>query len=316
MALKDNVLAALETNRQAALSGQALAARFGVSRNAVWKAVSALKAEGYAVESAPNRGYRLSPACDRLSGGAVRALLGLSAPPVHCFDTLTSTNDEAKRRLAGGEAGPFLVLAEEQTAGRGRRGRTFYSPKGAGLYMTVAFPAGLAAENALGVTAYAAVCVAGAVERLTGKDARIKWVNDLYLDGKKICGILTEAVTDFESGALEALLVGVGVNLRPVPLPAPLAETVGFLSCDKPLKNPLAAAIAEALLRYPPADTAYLAAYRKRSMTLGRNVLWTQGDRSGTGRAEAIDESGALVVRGADGALQVLKSGEITLLPD
>ena len=316
MSLKSNLLAELEAHRDTPLSGQALAERFGVSRNAIWKAMNALKAEGYAVDSAPNRGYQLAPDSDRLSAEGIRAALSASRLPLHCFDTLDSTNNEAKRRLAAGERGPFLVAAEEQTAGRGRLGRTFYSPRDAGLYLTVALAAGGSAEAALGVTAYAAVSVAEAVARFTGRQTRIKWVNDLFLDGRKVGGILTEAVTDFESGMLESLLVGIGLNLRPAEIPVALRNTVGSLACVTPVKNRLAAAIADALLAYPPPLPDYMAVYRERSLTLGRRVRWRQGEQGGEGTAVDIDSTGALVVQSGESTRVTLRSGEVALLPE
>jgi BirA family biotin operon repressor/biotin-[acetyl-CoA-carboxylase] ligase len=316
MSLKSNILTELEAHRCTALSGQMLAERFGVSRNAVWKAVCALKAQGYAIDSAPNRGYQLSPACDRLSAERIGVLMTRKDVPVYCFDTLTSTNNEAKRRLAEGEAGPFIVAGEEQTAGRGRHGRTFFSPKGTGLYMTVTLHSGKTHEAVAGVTAYAAVCVSEAILRLAGLETQIKWVNDLYLGGKKVCGILTEAVTDYESGALESLLVGVGVNLRPAEMPSSIRDTAGFLNCGAPIKNQLAAAVAEGLLRFPPAERDYLDVYRQRSMTLGRAVTWEQDGRNVTGRAVALGGDGALIVRDDSGARHTLRGGEVQVLPE
>ena len=119
MALKNSLLGELETHREEALSGQALAERFGVSRNAVWKAINALKTEGYGIESTPNRGYRLAPGSDRLSAEGIRAALNDPSLPIACFETLDSTNNEARRRLLQGEAEPFAIVAEAQTAGRG-----------------------------------------------------------------------------------------------------------------------------------------------------------------------------------------------------
>ncbi|MDD3213462.1 MAG: biotin--[acetyl-CoA-carboxylase] ligase [Eubacteriales bacterium] len=315
MTLKDHILAALEANRQSALSGQALAEQFAVSRNAVWKAVNALKAEGYDIESTQNKGYRLAPDCDRFSEAVIRANLNGSALPIAVFDTVDSTSNEVKRRLAAGERGPFLVVAEQQSAGRGRLGRSFFSPVGAGLYMTIALAPGMAVEGALGVTAYAAVCVSDAIERVTGRKTQIKWVNDLFLDGKKICGILTEAVTDFESGTLEALAVGIGINLRPSAVPEDLRDIVGSLNCDEPVKNRLTAAIAEGMMNYSPEDTGYYAEYRRRSWTIGKRVRCAQGEQHFIGRAVAIDDHGALIVEAEDGQTHVLRSGEAKIIP-
>ena len=140
MPLRDELLEALEKRRGEDVSGQALAERFGVSRSAVWKAVNALRALGFAIDSTPNRGYRLRAEDDRLSVAGIRAALGdaYADLTIRVYDALDSTNQEAQRLLAAGADCPLLLLSEEQTAGRGRRGRTFYSPAGEGLYMTLA----------------------------------------------------------------------------------------------------------------------------------------------------------------------------------
>jgi len=315
MSLKNSILTALELNRETALSGQALAQKLGVSRNAVWKAVNALKDEGYDIASTPNRGYQLSPFCDLVSDGGIRNLLENPGLPIYLLGTVDSTNNEAKRLLASGTTEPFLVVAGEQTSGRGRHGRMFFSPRDAGLYMTVALAPKQSAENVLGITAYAAVCVAEAIERLTDLSPQIKWVNDLYVQGKKVCGILTEAVTDFESGTVESLLVGIGINLYATLVPEEWTDVIGFLDANLPLKNRLAAEITNALQRYSPESTSYLQAYRERSLTIGRHVLCTQGNRSFSGIAQAIDGAGALVVRTDTGETITLRSGEAKLLP-
>ena len=316
MSVKTSILIALEGSRDAAVSGQALAEQLGVSRNAVWKAVNALRAEGYAIESTQNRGYRLSPIFDRISENGVRALLADAAVPIFYYDTVDSTMSQSKRLLVGGEAAPFAVIAGEQTAGRGRQGRAFYSPKDAGLYLTVALAPGQAIAGALGVTAYAAVCVADAVLAATGLQPRIKWVNDLYLNGRKVCGILTEATTDLETGTVESLLIGVGLNLRASDVPEPLRDIVGFLHYEAPVKNRLAAEIIKGLLRYTPTNAAYLSRYRELSLTLTRRVACSAGGMEWVGVAEAIDESGALLVRDDGGVLHAVRSGEARVLPD
>ena len=316
MTLKSRILTELETNRETALSGQMLAERFGVSRNAVWKAVNALKLDGYDIASTPNRGYQLSPESDRASETGIFAQLNGVALSVHVTDSVDSTNNLAKRMHANGEKEPFLVVAEEQTVGRGRYGRVFYSPKGAGLYMTIAIAPHQAMESMLGITAYAAVCVADAIQRITGQTARIKWVNDLFVGAKKVGGILTEAVTDIESGTLETLFIGVGLNLHASDVPAEWKEIVGFLNCRAPVKNRLAAEIAMGLLRYDPNEPSFWAAYRERSLTIGSAVLCTQGNRRFRGRAVAIDPDGALVVKTDEGQTVTLKSGEAMMLAE
>lgn len=229
----------------------------------------------------------------------IRTLTGESALPVYAFDTVDSTNTECRRRLSAGEA-RCLVLSDAQSAGRGRRGRSFFSPAGAGLYMSLAFRPEGGPAAAVGVTTFAAVCAAEAVEVLTGLRCGIKWVNDLYLDGKKVCGILTEAIG-------EAVVVGIGVNLTPAAVPEELQSIVGCLGREG-IRDKLAGEIARRLLLYRSGDKGHMAEYRRRSVVLGRRVRF--GERAGL--AAAIGDDGALAVDTEDGRV-LLRAGEISL---
>lgn len=234
---------------------------------------------------------------------AVRAALGDPALPLYLFDKIDSTSNECRRRLSAGE-GRCLVLAECQTAGRGRRGKSFFSPAGAGLYMSLLFRPEGGPAAALGVTTYAAVCVAETVAALTGTECGIKWVNDLYLDGRKVCGILTEAVGG-------AVIVGIGVNLTRAAAPEGLEQIVGWIGRGD-VRDALAGRIAGALLRYAPGDTSHMDAYRSRSVVLGRRVRFALNGAEREGVAAAIADDGALTVQTADGPV-VLRGGEISL---
>ena len=313
MPLKDELIRELETHRDTPLSGQALAERFQVSRTAVWKAVNELKAQGYSIESATNRGYRLAETDDHLSEAAITRYLDTPLP-VTVLDEVDSTLSEAKRRLADGTEKRFLIVADSQTAGRGRRGRTFFSPKGSGLYLTIAMPLQADAQSAPSITAYAAVCVCRAVERLTGKQGKIKWVNDVFLDGKKICGILTEASASLESGLIETVTIGIGINIYSCDLPEELRCIVGFLAPEAPVRNRLAALIANELLRYEGQKDSFLDEYRARSLTIGRRVRCAVGDETFTATAVGIDELGGLIVRTDGGSERTLHSGEAKLI--
>lgn len=236
---------------------------------------------------------------EKLDENRIAALLALPDVVVEVHETLSSTSD-ACRCLIGEGARECLVLAAQQTGGRGRRGRAFFSPPG-GLYMSLAFPA---APDELGLTCRAAVVTAEAVQRVTGRDCVIKWVNDLYCNGKKVCGILAET-------AGEHVILGIGVNLIPSPLPPELKGTVGFLDCGD-VRETLAAEIARGLLRRNADDRAFMAEYRRRSVVLGRDILCTAGDRVFTARALEIDDSGGLVVDGPDGR-ETLRWGEVSI---
>ncbi len=319
MALRDDLLAELEKRRGEDVSGQALAERFGVSRSAVWKAVNALRAAGFEISSTPNRGYRLRPEDDRLSAAGVRAALGEACGGlrVRVYETLDSTNQEAKRHLAAGEPCPMLLLAEEQTAGRGRRGRGFYSPAGEGLYMTLALQPPAALSQATLLTAAAAVAVAQAVEALTALACQIKWVNDVYLDGKKLCGILTEASGSFEADALSSVCAGIGVNVRTRDFPEELAGRACSLWPRAVSRNRLAAEIAVRLLNFA-ADLGareFLEEYRRRSLVLGKAVTFTRDGGERRALAVGIGENGELIVRYDDGREEALNAGEVRILP-
>ena len=218
------------------VSGAQLARELGVTRNSVWKAVNALRREGYHIDATTNRGYALSHEDDLLSASGIRRFLPADAP---LFPTvrkcLDSTNAEALRRAVDGAPEGTVIVAEEQTAGRGRRGRSFFSPAGTGIYLSILVRPALAAERAHLLTCSAAVAVAEAIEACAGVDASIKWVNDVYCRRKKVAGILTEGSFDLEGGVLQHAVVGIGVNVRPphAGFPAEIAERAGAVQQRK-----------------------------------------------------------------------------------
>ncbi len=321
MSVKKSVLRALEESRGESLSGEALAIQLGVSRAAVWKAIKALQAEGYHISAGTNRGYRLDASPDRLTAEGIAPLLASSSAgcPLAVFDEIDSTNLEAKRRALTG-APRCAVIADRQTAGRGRLGRSFYSPSGCGIYTSLLLrprPDQLADITLL--TTATAVAICRALEKTAGVSAEIKWVNDLYLDGKKICGILTEGVTDFESGMIESVVVGYGVNFRDDEnLPDELRPIVGSVfgtASPTVSRNALAAAMLSELL--PLTETlssrSFLEEYRRRSMLLGRDIVFARAGQRYSAVAEGIDEGGGLIVRLPDGTQETLRSGEVSV---
>lgn len=310
MELKEEILSRLR-GAGAPVSGQELARQLGVSRNAVWKAVNALRRDGHEIGSATNRGYSLLRESDVLSAGEISRRLEDRTLPVYVLDTVDSTSSECRRRLAAGE-GRCLVLARQQSGGRGRNGRSFFSPPDSGLYMSAALRLEMSHIDAVGVTTYAAVCVAGAIRAVTGLEVGVKWVNDVYYRGRKVCGILTEAVSSFEDGRALSAIVGIGVNLHPGAVPEGLENIIGFLDCGA-VKNELAAEIINRLLRYDPRRREYLEEYRALSVVLGRRISYAGGGVTGGGMAVDIDQAGGLVVETDSGGRVTLNSGEITL---
>ncbi len=248
-----------------------------------------------------------------LSAEAIRAMLPDLA--VRCYDRIDSTNSEARRLVNAGLREPILLTAEEQTGGRGRQGKSFYSPRGTGLYLTLVIHPQAPPEDVIFTTTAAAVAVCRAIRRTTDATPEIKWVNDLYLGDKKCCGILAEALTDPGSGAVRSLIIGVGVNLWTRDFPDGLARTATSLHPALGGRAQLAAAIARELLTVTadPADRSWMADYRRWSMILGRDVWYWRGEECRPARALAIEEDGGLLVEHPDGSRVLLQSGEISL---
>lgn len=312
MSVKNDIRSELEAHRGEDISGQYLAEKLGVSRNAVWKAINSLKNDGYKITSSTNKGYCLSESCDILSQSTIERLCGENTD-IKIFESLDSTNNEAKRETANGKTDkPLLIISEEQTLGRGRNGRNFYSPKGTGLYFSLVTSPKSDLTSAVGITSYAAVCVVEAIKELTGTDTKIKWVNDIYLDGKKLCGILTEAVSDFETGTVSNIIIGIGINLKTATMPDSLKDKVGFLEYDLPIKNELISLIVKKLLKYDEERNSFIERYKKYSLVLGKDIKYTKNNTEFYGTALDIDKDGGLIVK-IENSMTVLKSGEISL---
>ena len=319
MDTREAILAALE-GAEEPLSGSGLARRLGVSRAAVWKAVQALRDEGYEIEAAPNRGYRLDPASDVLSAGGMRRALGdlAQAIEVEVLPSCVSTNLTVKQHAAALPAW-HTVIAAAQTGGRGRMGRSFYSPEGTGLYMSVLLRPDMAAEDAALITTAAAVAVCRAAEELGSDRAEIKWVNDVLIRGRKVCGILTEAGLDMESGRLEYAVLGIGVNVTEPAggFPPDIADVAGavFPARKRDRKNALAAAILRQLYdiygRLP--DRGYVEEYRARCCLAGAAVNVLRGDESRRAMVLGVDDRCRLLVRYDDGSEEALFSGEVSV---
>ena len=296
------------------VSGQQLAETLGVSRAAVHKAAAALTAQGYALEAAPRRGYRLAggdPFCAEA--------IGDYPAPIYLYDTLESSNRTAKLLALDGAPHGTLVLTAHQSAGRGRLGRRFESPAGKGVYCSVLLRPEMPAANAQTATISAAVAVCRAVKKLCGLELAVKWVNDLYYQGKKVCGILTEAGTDMESGQLEWLVVGIGLNLTtsPADWPEELARTAGSLYPGGPApvsRAVLAGAIARELLSLCPAFDC-LDEYRARCFVPGHWVTVCTGAETYAAKALFIDDAGRLVVEREGGRQIALQHGEVSIRP-
>ena len=229
------------------------------------------------------------------------------------YPSLDSTNANAKQLAASGVR-YALVSAESQTAGRGRMGRSFYSPDGTGVYFSILYTFSEPLANAVTVTSACAVAVMRAIRRVCEKQTAIKWVNDLYLDGKKVCGILAESALDPSRPTEYPVIIGIGINLRDGAFPPALADIAGSLQSDAS-RAALIAAVLEDLLPYldHPTDRSWLGDYKEHSCVLGKPIVWSQNGEARQGTAVDIDENGALIAEDAQGARHLLFSGEISL---
>jgi len=312
MKTKERLLRFLQNAQGEDVSGEELAEALGVTRAAVWKAVNSLRQEGIAIEAGTNRGYRLVG--DAVTAAAVEALA--PGTKVEVVSSVDSTNHRLRELAAAGAAEGTVLIARKQTAGRGRMGRSFYSPQDSGLYFSLLLrPNALEPGQAASLTAAAAVAMCQAIEAVTGESPRIKWVNDLFLRGKKISGILTEASVDLEGGTLDYAVVGIGLNLTPPEggFPPELAEIAGAV-VDRAVpgtRNRIAGTFLRRFFAFYRGEEGYWEDYRARSLVPGRTVTVFSGGKSRPAQALTVDENCRLVVRYPDGTIQHLSSGEV-----
>lgn len=321
MNTKDKVLKALEENREEYVSGEALASLLDISRNGIWKAIQALKEEGYLIEGVTNKGYMLKQETDIISSSGIKKYLTKDKDlfRIEIFDELKSTNDYLK---TGDYGEGTVVIAKRQLEGKGRLGRSFYSPSDTGLYLSVLLKPDMEVSEATLITALASVCVLETIEELTGEEAAIKWVNDIFFKGKKVSGILTEASMDLENNRLRYVVLGVGVNLTCPKggFPKDVCETGGWIfdNENRPndLKNRFTAILLKKIFYYYNRLSLkeYMNKYSEKSMVIGEMVsIYKAGELTGTGKALRIDDKAGLVVLRDNGREEILRSGEVSV---
>ncbi|MCI8911855.1 MAG: biotin--[acetyl-CoA-carboxylase] ligase [Clostridia bacterium] len=320
MTLKQQILQVLENNRGLAMSGQQLADTLNVTRASVWKSIKALQDEGYKIVATTNRGYVLEETNDILSEQSLRACLGEEYRDVDIFTfkTSPSTNAEAMTRLMnGGLTHGTLIVADEQTKGRGRMGKSFFSPK-SGIYMSVCLCKSIERmQDVMVITPAAAVAVRSAIAKLTGIDAKIKWVNDIYIDKKKVCGILTQADIDFESGKAGTFIVGIGINFVEQDFPDEIKQRACALFQGQPTitRSQLIGEIYRNLIKLTDdlTDRRFMLSYKQHSLVMNREISYTYNGEDKSGKVIDIDGDGGLVVQENGGGIRNLTCGEISI---
>ena len=309
MSTKSNVLT-LFLNHQAPqfISGEEMAQQLSVSRTAIWKAVNELKKEGHLISSIPSKGYQYQPS-DILSAEGIQLHLAEETPAmvIKLLHTSASTMNDAKLAALNGEPANTLIVADTQEAPKGRFGRPFFAKQGGGIYMSILLRPNQTFAEMAQYTTIMGVAIAETIERMSGQTTQIKWVNDIYMDGKQVCGILSEAMSDVESGQITNVIIGMGINfsIHQQDFPEDLQEKATSVFRDTPpifTRNELIAGIWNQfyeILSHRLSD--YMDTYRQKSFVLGKDVTFVQGGETFQGRAATITDQGELVVQLNDG---------------
>lgn len=322
MSIKDQLLDILEHNRENYISGQELAEGLNVSRNAIWKNIKKLQEEGHSIVAINNRGYKLDIQSDKITKQGIHMYLlpQNQKYEIEFFETVDSTNNLGKKLISSGKREEIIFISNEQTKGRGRMGREFFSPADKGVYISlVLFPNRHVSDMGT-LTTKVCVAVCRVIEAIKECKAEIKWVNDIFVDKKKVCGILTEAVTDFESGTVEAVVIGIGlnVNTQSSDFPEALSMTAGSVNPFRVNRNFIAASIInEVTAVYNDRDEKSLMdEYRQRCFLIGREITYYISGISFVGRVIDINDQGNLIIEKENGMVDILNSGEVTLKGD
>ncbi len=322
MNTRERVLEILESHKCSYYSGEKLALELGISRAAVWKAVKRLREDRYPIDAIPNKGYCLSQDIDPISERGIWKYLNSNCRnlDIHLLPEAGSTNKMLCEKANAGSPEGTVLIAGMQTDGKGRLGRHFYSPENTGIYMSLLLrPKGITPEKAIRLTSIAAVAGCEAVEAVTGKTAYIKWVNDIYLADRKICGILTEGSISMETGTMDSVVLGIGINVYHPEngFPKEIRGIAGCVFSEVQLdgKNRLTAEFLNRFMGYYLAGdfSAHIESYRKRSMVIGKtvSVIFQNGRR--LAKVLDVDDECRLIVKYTDGTFDRLLTGEVSL---
>ncbi len=324
MTTKDYVLYALK-KAGGFVSGGEISETLGISRAAVHTAVKALRNDGYRIASSTNKGYRLAQSEERLVLGELLPGIGLErGRGVTVLDCVDSTNTYLRRLCASGHAAVGdCVIADEQTGGKGRLGRKFESQKGVGLYFSVRLePKNVSPAELAEITAWGAVATAKAIEESCGIVCGIKWVNDLVCGNRKVCGILTEMSVEGETGRIDSVIMGIGINVNHMagdfsPEVEPIAVSLRQITGKRQSRLKLCAALIRQIDRmreeFPQGRERVLAEYRARCSVIGKTVWVEKGGERQEAKALGIDDRFGLEVEYAGGTREILRGGEVSV---
>ena len=323
--MKTNILNMLESSRNKFISGESIAERFSVTRAAVWKAIESLRSDGHKIKAVHNKGYMLESFSDVLTKEGISANLkpDTKVSRVICLKEIDSTNNYAKKLVMNeGASHGTLIAANHQTSGRGRHGHNFYSPPGTGLYMSLILRPSVEASEFQMITIAAAAAVCLTIEKLypsSKGDIKIKWVNDIFFRGRKIAGILTEALTNFENGEIESVIVGIGINVSTKKFDDYASGIAGSIFQGEEFifgRDELCAGTADYIMDFADNlnSSELIALYRERSMLIDKDITYMKNETNHSGHVERIDDRGRLVILNDEGEIETLSSGEVFMI--
>lgn len=320
--MKTKILRMLKAN-DGYVSGQMLCDTFGVSRTAVWKVINQLKEEGYEIEAVSKKGYRMVNVPDILSKEEIESQMETkwAGKTVVYFDEIDSTNTRAKFLTEEGAVHGTLIVAEQQNAGKGRRGRSWTSPKGSGIWMTLILKPDILPQSASMVTLIAALAIAKSIKKRYDLDAKIKWPNDIVLNGKKVCGILTEMSSDIET--INYIIIGIGINANTKTFPADIRDKATSISIEKQNENIARSSLIADIMKemedlldtfFETENLIFMKEeYENYLINIDKEVRILEPKSEYTGTALGIEEDGDLIVKLEDGTIKKVMSGEVSV---
>ncbi|WP_105616732.1 biotin--[acetyl-CoA-carboxylase] ligase [Vallitalea okinawensis] len=318
--MKDKVLKVLKESDDF-ISGEQLSKQLGVSRTAVWKAVTKLKEEGYDITSVTRKGYQLVHTPDKLTKQEIQYGLNTKiGREIYCYDEIDSTNQQVKRLVLEGAKNGSLVIAEEQTKGKGSKGRGWVSPSGTGIWMSCLLTPDINPTKAPMVTIVAGLAVCQAIQEVVGIEAGIKWPNDIVIQKKKVCGILTEMSAEMDH--LNYLVLGIGINVNQESFPEEIKEIATSLKLESNTNVSRVVLLQEVLKKFEKYYDIFISdgdlrslidEYKQYSVTLNSKVRVTNREEEIEGTIVDINEFGELRLSQANGEDTMVRSGDVSV---
>ena len=319
---KSKAVKTIEENKRRTFLATEITKPLNLSTISISKAINPSRNDSYTLTSTTTTRYFLSKNSDFISKEGITLYLNdeFKYIDIYTYKKVTSTNDIAKKLALNGAKHGTIVISEEQTNGKGRLGRSFYSPANTGIYMSIILKLSLTTMDSVLITTSSAVAICDAIEKLTGINCQIKWINDIYLNGKKIAGILAETSINFESKTIDYLILGIGLNFTQPKNDFPeelrkIASSLFEHNNSTINRNLLCAEIANNILNMISKIENYdfISEYKKRSIVLNQDIIYTSKGISLIGKAIDIANDGSLIVKNSDGSTKILNSGDITI---